>query len=81
MPSAIDRPTLIQHRLSTTLRLPVGRRMLIGGMTYESVPEPDDLNLYLFVKTSVQELRDDQPEEKPATEGTPTEEPQEKPEP
>ena len=62
--AVIDRPQLMVHRLSTTLRLPVNRRMLIGGMTYESVPKPDDLNLYLFVKASVQELRDDQPQPK-----------------
>jgi hypothetical protein len=49
------------HRFSTTLRVPVDRTMLVGGMTYQSVPKPGEPNLYLFVRTSVQELRDDVP--------------------
>jgi len=56
---AIDRPLLMTHRFSTTLRVPVDRTMLIGGMTYVSEPEPGQANLYLFLKVSVQELRDD----------------------
>lgn len=63
--AAIDRPQLATHRFSTTLRMPVDRRMLVGGMTYQSVPGPGDPNLYLFLKLSVQELRDDQAEPKP----------------
>jgi len=55
------RPELMVHRLSTTLRVPVDRTMLVGGMTYQSVPKPGEPNLYLFVRTSVQELRDDTP--------------------
>ena len=47
-------------------------------MTYESIPQPDDLNLYLFVKTSVQELRDDRSEAQPLAEETPPAELQEK---
>jgi len=64
--AAIDRPQLVQHRLSTTLRVPVGRRILVGGMTFESKPQPGQPNLYLFTKVDMQELRDDQPEAKPA---------------
>jgi hypothetical protein len=62
--AALDRPMLMLHRLSTTLRVPVERRMLIGGMSYESEPQPGEPNLYLFVKLSVQELRDDVPKAK-----------------
>jgi len=57
--AAIDRPLLMTHRFSTTLRVPVDRTMLIGGMTYVSEPEAGQANLYLFLKVSVQELRDD----------------------
>ncbi len=33
--------------------------MLVGGMTYEGRPKPGDRGLYVFLKASVQELRDD----------------------
>jgi hypothetical protein len=59
--SAIDRPRLMTHRLSTTLRLPVDQTMLVGGMTFDAVPKPGGQHLYLFAKVSVQELRDDVP--------------------
>jgi hypothetical protein len=58
---AIDRPTLTTHRLSTTLRVPTDQTVLVGGMTFESQPEAGDPNLYLFVKTSVQDLREEAP--------------------
>ena len=47
------------HRLSTTLRVPVDRLMLIGGMTHATEPEAPEPDLYLFLKVSLQELRDD----------------------
>lgn len=56
--AALDRPRVLTQRLSTTLRLPVGRPMLVGGMTFEGQPTPN--TLYLFVKAAVQELRDDE---------------------
>ena len=62
--AAIDRPTLSIHRLSTTLRVPIDRRMLIGGMTYEADPRGGEPNLYLFATVGVQELRDDVPKAK-----------------
>jgi hypothetical protein len=65
---AIDRPTLTTQRLATTLRMPVDRTVLIGGMTFRGEAEQGDRNLYLFAKASVQELRDDgPPPETPAT--------------
>ncbi len=57
--ASIDRPRLMLHRLSTTLRVPVDRLMLIGGMTHASEPGSTEPDLYLFLKVSVQELRDD----------------------
>lgn len=57
--AALDRPRLITQHLATTLRTPVDRVMLIGGMTYTGVPAADDATLYLFLRTTVQELRDD----------------------
>ena len=62
---AIDERLFKVSQLSTTLRVPVNRPMLVGGMT---LPSNNDAkgqvnNLYLFVKVSVQELRNDQEEE------------------
>jgi len=64
--AVLDRPRLVAQRFSTTLRLPVDRPMLVGGMTFESAPVPGEPNLYLFLNVSVQELRDDVDEQKPA---------------
>jgi len=50
---------ILTNRLSTTLRVPVGQRMLVGGMTFEEEPIPGERSLYLFVRCSVQELRND----------------------
>ncbi len=61
---AIDRSILMTSELDTTLRVPVDRTVLVGGMTFESEPRPGEPNLYLFVKLSVQELRDDLPKAK-----------------
>ncbi len=55
----IDRRKLNIQRLSTTARVPVDRPYLIGGMSL-AAPETDGMQLYLFVKISVQELRNDQ---------------------
>ncbi|MES1213188.1 MAG: hypothetical protein ABUL64_01245 [Singulisphaera sp.] len=64
---ALDRPRLTTHRLSTTLRIPVDRTVLIGGMTFRSEPAAGEPNLYLFARANIQELRDDpQPIEVPA---------------
>ncbi|MEX2173221.1 MAG: hypothetical protein WD872_02595 [Pirellulaceae bacterium] len=59
---SLDRPELDSQRLSTTVRMPVGRPMLVGGMTF-AAPGADNPNLYLFLTTHVQELRDDEPAE------------------
>ena len=62
---AIDERQFKVSQLSTTLRIPVNRPMLVGGMTLLSNNEVKGRgnNLYLFVKVSVQELRNDQEEE------------------
>jgi hypothetical protein len=69
--AAVDRPRLVNHRLSTTLRVPVDRTMLVGGMTFESPAAGGPADLYLFVKASVQELRDDVRQEETVPEKTP----------
>jgi hypothetical protein len=51
---------LLTNRISTTLRVPVERVMLVGGMTFEEQPVPGERSLCLFVRCSVQELRNDQ---------------------
>jgi hypothetical protein len=63
--ATIDRPTIANQHLETTLRAPVDRRMLVGGMTFEAQPKAGEPSLYLFIKAIVQELRDDQPATKP----------------
>jgi hypothetical protein len=50
--AAVDRPEIHHYRLETTLRVPAGRRVLVGGLTY-SEPSADEINLYLFVKATV----------------------------
>lgn len=62
---AIDDRRFKVSQLSTTLRVPVNRPMLVGGMTLPSDGDKNghENNLYLFVKVSVQELRNDQDEE------------------
>ena len=55
----VDRRRLNIHRLSTTVRVPTDRPYLIGGMSLPAA-ETEGLQLYLFVKVSVQELRNDQ---------------------
>ncbi len=62
---AINRPRVSAGNLETTLRVPVDRRMLVGGMTFQARPKRGEPGLYLFVKLGVQELRDDLPEPKP----------------
>ena len=59
--TAIDRPVAAKSQLATTLRVPVDRRVLVGGMTFQAKPKHDEPGLYLFVKLNVQELRDDLP--------------------
>jgi len=58
--AVIERPQFAVQHLETTLRVPVDRRMLVGGMTFQVPGKPSDQSLYLFVKVAVQELRDDQ---------------------
>lgn len=55
----IDSRRLNIHRLSTTVRVPVNRPMLVGGMSSGGHQQAGSHNLYLFVKASVQELRND----------------------
>lgn len=54
-----DHPMFVTQRVSTTMRLPVDRQVLIGGMSFDVAPKPGSKSLYLFVKVGVQELRDD----------------------
>jgi len=76
--AALDRPAIAVQRLSTTLRVPVERTMLIGGMTFDG-QDGGPATLYLFVRVAVQELRDDLPAEASAEEA-PTEIPVDSPE-
>ncbi len=55
---AIDRPDSAVSKLETTIRAPIDRLMLVGGMSFQA---EDNSDLYLFVKVAVQELRSDEP--------------------
>jgi hypothetical protein len=57
--AAIDRDPVESQRISTTLRIPVGRPTLVGGMTFHT-KAAEEPNLYLFVTAIVQELRDEE---------------------
>ena len=57
--AALDRRRLAIQQLATTLRVPADKVMLIGGMTSDDAPDNKRPNLFLFVKVTVQELRDD----------------------
>ncbi len=56
--AALDRPIVHAHRLSTTLRMPVDRTVLVGGMTFSKPSEGLAVNLYLFVRATIAELQD-----------------------
>ena len=75
----VDRRRLNIHRFSTTTRVPTDRPYLVGGMSLPAA-DTEGLQLYLFVKVSVQELRNDQeppakPAEQPAVKEVKAEEP------
>lgn len=58
--NVIDQSRLMMQHFSTTLRIPVGEPMLVGGMTFSSQPQPGEANLYLVVRLAVQELNVDE---------------------
>ena len=64
--AVIDQRRMNVHRLSTTLRVPINRPMLVGGMSAAGTSDAAGHSLYLFVKLSVQELRNDREELEPA---------------
>ncbi len=55
--SVIERASVQTQRISTTLRIPVDKTVLAGGMTFGNVP---GRSLYFFVRGHIQELRDDE---------------------
>lgn len=59
--AAIDRPQVSVNRVDTTVRIPIDRLMLVGGMSFDDGDKAAS-NLYLFVKVAVQELRSDKQE-------------------
>ena len=63
---AIDRPSLVTQRLATTLRVPLDQIQMVGGSTLADAPDSGRPHLVLFVKVSMQELRDDVTPSEPA---------------
>jgi hypothetical protein len=51
--SVVERPIVLNHRLDTTLRVPLGRRVLVGGITRSVEPSQGEPNLYVFVEASL----------------------------
>lgn len=56
--SVLDLPKLAVSQLSTTVRVPVDRTMLVGGMDFVGEQGASGKGLYLFVTASMQELVD-----------------------
>jgi hypothetical protein len=54
MAAMIEGRALRVHELATTIRVPLDKPMLVGGMTYGEEPKPGEPNLYLFVDVAVQ---------------------------
>lgn len=52
--STLDRPSVTTQRLATTLRVPVKRPVLVGGMSFDS--NGTVASLYLVVEADVQEV-------------------------
>ncbi|HLJ11682.1 MAG TPA: hypothetical protein VKU82_10850 [Planctomycetaceae bacterium] len=48
--------------------------MLVGGMTFPTRPQEDERTLYLFLRASLQELRDDEKKPAPIAPARPKEE-------
>ena len=48
--AAIDRRNEVTQALQTTVRLPLGRKVLVGGMTLEPTPKGDAQQLYLVIE-------------------------------
>jgi hypothetical protein len=53
---AVDRLNVLAQQLRTTLRVPLGKPVLVGGMTLEPTPKtPDSKQLYLVVEVTTSE--------------------------
>jgi hypothetical protein len=52
----LDRPTLVTHRLSTALRVPVGVPSLVGGMTHSELEMDPGYTLCVFVRANVEDM-------------------------
>ncbi|HEX4149967.1 MAG TPA: hypothetical protein VHY20_13305, partial [Pirellulales bacterium] len=59
--AAIDHAVVVSQQLATTLRVPVGQNVLIGGMTFEIDETAGSADLYLFINATMQELQDENP--------------------
>jgi hypothetical protein len=57
--TAVDRPVVNNSRIDTTIRLPLNSRVLVGGITGSTPNSPDEPNLYLFAKVTVQKASKD----------------------
>ena len=59
--AAVNRTVVVTQQLATTLRVPGGKTMLVGGMTFEIEPAAGSADLYLFANATVQEFQDETP--------------------
>ncbi|MFZ1934150.1 MAG: hypothetical protein WCB27_16275 [Thermoguttaceae bacterium] len=50
---AVERPVVLNYRVDTTLRVPFGHRVLVGGITRSAEPDNGEPNLYVFVEVSI----------------------------
>lgn len=58
----LDNAKYVSYRLSTTIRCPKDEVILAGGMTFDSKQEDNQPNLYLFVRTRIHTIEEDQVE-------------------
>ena len=61
---AVERPVVLNHRVDTTLPVPLGHRVLVGGITRSTEPDKGEPNLYVFVEVSIVAPRSTSPAHK-----------------
>ena len=59
---ALDNPSFISYRMSTTVRCPKEKVVLAGGMTFDGSKPREDMDLVVFVKSQIHTIYPDRSE-------------------
>ena len=59
---ALDNPSFISYRMSTTVRCPKEKVVLAGGMTFDGANPREDMDLVVFVKSQIHTIYPDRSE-------------------